>query len=355
MDKGTFILALGFTVMVGMYALNMTRSNVGSRDDSDTYASTRQARQIAATGINMAVNKLRYNPNWTIGYDDEPVLGGMLDVTIDSINLPPDLRRVKAVGMYSGHSYEIVSIIQVPESDGEFNQDLLNVQSVVEMQGQTLAIQPGNNFLVNGNNWVSDSTYNPATATYGIGASNAPQLTVPEVETALSAATATNKVIGEGSAPSVISVTPVNMNSLENEVRRIATIVHTKQTLGRSKTWGTMNMPEVVYSTKSLTVEKSLAGVGVLFIDGNLTVKNTMDWKGYLIVRGNMIKVESAGNIDLKGAVFFGNGGNLKFGSAGRMDIVYSSNILDIVKNNLFARSNSRPKIVRTFEKGSPH
>jgi hypothetical protein len=69
-------------------------------------------------------------------------------------------------------------------------------------------------------------------------------------------------------------------------------------------------------------------------------------------VRGNTIKVESGGNANVKGAVFFGNGGNLKFGSAGNMDIVYSSNILETVRAGLFTQSNTRPKIVRTFEKG---
>lgn len=350
MDKGTFILALGFTVVVGLYALNMTRSDIGARQNSDDYAMIRQARQIALTGINLAVNKLRSNSSWTAGFQNEPVLQGKLDLTVDMIGLLPDQRRVTSVGKYFGHVYRMVSILQVSQQDRDFNQSLLNVQSAMEMQGISLSIQPGNLFYINGNDWVSDTTFNQATAKYGIGASTNPQLTVEAVRTALTNANATQKVVGIGNAPSIVSVSPVNMNQLADEVRRVSTIIHTKQKLERPRSWGTMNNPEIVYATKTLTVEKPLNGAGILFIKGNIRVNSTINWDGYLIVGGNEIRVNPSGNVVVRGAVYFGNGQSLKFGSTGNMNVVYSSNVLNVVKANLFGQSNSRLRVVRTFE-----
>lgn len=349
MDRGTIILAVGFTVMVGLYSLNMTRSDVGMKDSGDSYASKRQARQIAVAGVSLAMNELRYNSNWSAGFQNRSVLGGTLNLTVSTSGLPAGQKRLTSTGKYFDSTYTAITVVQVPPEDRNLNMALLNVQSLIEMQGTSLTITPSNKFTVNGNNWIADTTYDPATAKYGIGASSSTLNT--SIVNALTNAGATNKVTGVGSPPSVTTLASVvNMTTQEREIKRIATITHRNSTLGREKYWGTMTAPEIVFVTKSLTVEKPLTGAGILCVDGNLTVRSTMSWKGYVIVRGNTFNVQSTGIVDIKGAIFFGNNGGLRFGSAGTMAITYSSNILQELETRLFVSARSKPVVLRTYE-----
>src|SRR5712691_2833173 len=136
MDKGTLIFAIGFTIMVSMYILNMTRIDSGTSQNSDSYTEKTEARQIARTGVQLAINKLRSSSSALgVVIQNQLLLGGTLDtVLIDSVPGQPDQRKVTSKGSYFGQKHKVVGIVQVPPT-GLFNQNYLITQCLMEMQG----------------------------------------------------------------------------------------------------------------------------------------------------------------------------------------------------------------------------
>lgn len=349
MERGSVILTAGFTMIVGLFSLNMTRSDMGMSDNADYYAHKRQARQISLAGTQIAINNLRSNPAWQ-GQSDMSLLGGR--VNISAINIGSGQIRVASTGYYGqtvnydGQTHQSVSIVQIPTTTTIFDMTLLNVQTAMEVQGQTFAVKPSNLFFVDG----TDSGSFIINTKYGIGAS--PSLTAGVVSAELINAAAENNVVGLGPNPSVTTLTTVvDMNRQVQEVRRVATIIHHRGVLGKNKAWGTMTSPEIVYVTKSLTIDKNLTGVGILCIEGDLNVQNlgSINWSGYVIVHGNIFGVLSGGSAAINGAVFFGRGGNTLFGSDGNMTIVYSSDILNTLNSTMFSQTG-KPSLVKIFE-----
>jgi hypothetical protein len=334
-DKGTIVLVVGFIIVVGVYALNITRVDMGMEDNSLKYAYTRQARQIALSGVHLAMNALR-DPNWMAGYQNDSLLGGSLYVSVDSSGLPSQYRRITSEGRYLGNKHRVVAVIYAPSIAEEttFDLNLLTVRALVEMQGSGINIQPNKKFFINGED-------TPLNTKHGIGAGSG--LTQAIVTNALNSAGARDSVIGlPGNPNPKPSVAPTlsetaSMSRLDSAIRRVVTIIHAKGKLERKRTWGTISSPEIVYATKSLTVDKSLAGAGILYINGSLTVEDSVTWNGYLIVHGDKIEVRSNRVVNLNGAVFFGKtGSSLRFGSDGKMRIKYSSSILQSLNSTLF-------------------
>lgn len=189
MERGSVILTAGFTMIVGLFSLNMTRSDMGMSDNADYYAHKRQARQISLAGTQIAINNLRSNPAWQ-GYSDMSLLGGR--VNISAINIGRSQIRVASTGYYGqtvnydGQTHQSVSIVQLPPTTTIFDVELLNAQAAMEVQGQTFAVKPSNLFFVDGTDSGSFISYTK----YGIGAS--PSLTAGVVSAELINAAAEN-------------------------------------------------------------------------------------------------------------------------------------------------------------------
>lgn len=362
MDKGTFILAAGFTIIVGMYALNMNRADSATRDNSDAYAYKRQARQIALSGIALATNKFRDDLNWEtwVGeLQDTSLMEGTLNVTIDSSGLPSGYRRIMSQGYYFGQNHSAEGIVHAPPPSviSTFDTTLLKVYATVDMRGQDFKVESFtyNKFRVRGDS---------AVATYGMGGR---QTTLPgskiTYELTHDNVRAQDSVTGTGGNPSVTTLLVANntvangftMARLGDSIRTKASITYSRTTLGDTTYWGSGSSPKIVYVSGSLQIDKPLTGVGILFIYGQLHVKSTMNWQGYLLVHSDRIQVYSGKTMDLKGAVFFGDEsgvGNLNFLSSGTMKITYSPNILSTIKQKLITVSSGRPSLVRTYEHG---
>lgn len=349
MDRGTLIFAIGFTIIVGMYVLSMTRIDGATGQNSDNYAARTEARQIARTGIQLAINKLRYND--TTRSIKLPLLGGELTLTVDDSGMGASEKRVVSNGEYSGQSHKVIGVVKVPDITGSFNLSLLTTQAFMEIKGDGFDIDDIKLFL-NGHDWTPDTSYHPPDTMYAIG-TESPALRNVIIDELIKE-NAKDSVVGRGTNPSVRYLPSVVLrDSQEAEVKRFATITYSGITLGRSRTWGTLAAPEIVYCKDELTIDYPLTGAGILFIHGDVVVDAVFNWQGYVIFRRDDITVHPSGRVSIQGAIFYGRSGdNLDFNSEGRLNAVYSSYILAGVRKNLPPRGvvQRRPKLDRLFE-----
>jgi len=337
MEKGTIILSIGFIMIVGLYALNMTVVDINADETSISYADGRQARQISLSGVALATNNLRYNPSWAGGYAGRDLMGGTLTVTIDSTGLPSGQRRVTSIGQYAGVNDSTEAIIQLAQPVSSFNLSVLGHQSAIEMKGGSFKLAYGTLFKVKGG-----SSYGIATNSTDLRSSIWNALTAKNVQDSV-----------EGQPYRIWYVTTMDRDAQAAEVLNAASIVYKSGSLGKSMAWGTMASPQIVYVTRSLTISKPLNGAGILCIDGDLTVKDDLHWDGYVIVTGKSFNVKSGANVTIDGTVYFGtSGGTLQFGSYGTMRITYDTSILDNLDAYFASHFNTlgKPSVVRLFD-----
>lgn len=108
------------------------------------------------------------------------------------------------------------------------------------------------------------------------------------------ASTQYGQVIGQGSSPSVVtSSTAIDVNQLAIDLINAGVEGVDRQTLSSgsytSGQWGTSLLPKITHITgeATTTIGGTLAGWGVLIVDGNLTVRGTCTFNGLVIVRGD--------------------------------------------------------------------
>jgi len=101
--------------------------------------------------------------------------------------------------------------------------------------------------------------------------------------------------------------------------------------------WGTHLQPEIVYADKSLTLSGTV-GMGVLLVNGDLSIKGGFSYRGMIIVNGNVTLVpDSTGSISIAGTIL--SSGNVTADSSGSsatsLNVVYDSHAVTEVMQML--------------------
>jgi hypothetical protein len=166
------------------------------------------------------------------------------------------------------------------------------------------------------------------------------------------------QVTGQGSAPSVAtSSTIINVYQLAADLIALGVEGVDKQTLANgtysSGEWGTSSLPKITHITGDATLTGSLAGYGVIIVDGNLTFRGQVGFKGLVIARGNEADIAGSGSASdtatVWGAVLVKEVTSSetlrRFGGAAKT--YYSSQALAVVTNKWGSPFNSLPKAAK--------
>ncbi len=108
--KAAILLVLGFSLIFLVAGSNFNRVASTSVDNMTNYYSETAAYNIAATGANMACNKIFLNEAWSAGFNNVSFGGGTINVTVQ-VDAFQNTRTVTATGTYNGVSKQIQIIL----------------------------------------------------------------------------------------------------------------------------------------------------------------------------------------------------------------------------------------------------
>ncbi len=123
--KAILLVVLGFSMIFSV--VNFNSSNITTRavDNLSEYYSRTNLHNIAASGANMAANKVFKDPTWTGSYDDLAYQGGTVDISVTNFNVDKKLIKSTArfTGIFDGEVKEdtaLVKIVLQPSSFSKF-------------------------------------------------------------------------------------------------------------------------------------------------------------------------------------------------------------------------------------------
>lgn len=224
----------------------------------------------------------------------------------------------------------------------------------------------GNQFLVDGNDY-------DLTATQVAGASPKPGISTRN-DTATSSVTSAlnssqqNNVLGLGyvSNPPTASVMTTSGPSLGDLYQLIDDLLAkphvnwTSDKINGNDVLGTIASPQITYLTQSdVTVQPgangNASGAGILIADGSLTINGTLDFTGWIIVRGstsigtytNPDGTTASGDANILGSLWTGDF-NINIG--GNANILYSSAAMQLAGASGGGNSAPAPMLVTSWQ-----
>lgn len=100
--KAAFFLVVGFSLIFLTIGKNFGGLSTRAVDNLADYYSETVAHDIAASGANMAANKIFLTPTWTAGYNNISYANGTLNVSVDIVDAYKNIRQITSVGTFNG-------------------------------------------------------------------------------------------------------------------------------------------------------------------------------------------------------------------------------------------------------------
>jgi hypothetical protein len=322
-----------FGVIALMVFFGLINSSLNERDrrageDTYGYIEYSTAREIARSGINIALKKVADSSSVTnvVGSLD----GGSYNVSLTRIS---DTLNIISTARFSDTTYKIKTQLRVYTKPfpGSFGAAVgLDVQNVNFSIGTN-----GNKILIDGNNYDTSGQTK-------VGSGNVAGVEVL-TKTDSVAVWAYNKQID--GAPDV----GVNSN-LNNPLAYVDEYIadadyHLTLTSPLNNStkldFGSYNNPKIVYldagsdSNNVMSIKGNITGWGILVLHGSVAFGGTITWKGLVIVydETHLDFSASTGNPTFIGALLMGGPPGSKFTTTGSALFRYSSQTLNTSKN----------------------
>ena len=224
----------------------------------------------------------------------------------------------------------------------------------------------GNQFLVDGNDYNLTGTQ-VAGANPKPGISTRNDSATSTVQTALNSSQQNNvQGLGYSSNPPTASVMTTSGPSLGdlyqiiNDLLAKPHVDWTSNRINAGDVLGTIDSPQITYLTQSdVTVQATgnghAAGAGILIADGSLTINGTLDFVGWIIVRGSTSigtatspdGTITTGDANILGSLWTGDF-NIKIG--GNANILYSSAAMQLAGGAGGGNSTPAPMIITSWQ-----
>ncbi len=199
----------------------------------------------------------------------------------------------------------------------------------------------GNAFLIDGNDHKLDGT--PLSG----GA-------VPGIATAIGSPAGTNKtlllsqipsksydqIIGKDTSPSIGEQAGVDLATIFNSLKAAKTVTLTPGTYSNS-TMGTLANPEFTYVSGDLQLSGNGTGAGALVVEGSVTFTGQFDFKGIVVVLGDIRLTGGGAGVHVYGSVLAGESftavdtTSSDVTLSGNADVYYSSEAISMVEGNM--------------------
>ena len=117
--KASLFLVVGFSLIFLTIGKNFGSLSTSAVDNLTDYYTETVAHNIAATGANMAANKMFLDPTWTAGYNKVKYSDGTLDVDVNIIDAFKNIRQISSTGSFNGVT-STVSVTLQPSKFSKF-------------------------------------------------------------------------------------------------------------------------------------------------------------------------------------------------------------------------------------------
>lgn len=110
--RAVLFLVVGFSLIFLTIGKNFGGLSTRAVDNLTDYYTETVTHDIAATGANMASNKIFLDPTWTAGYNNINYLNGTLNVSVTVIDAFKNIRRINSVGSFNGVTSTVFVTLQ---------------------------------------------------------------------------------------------------------------------------------------------------------------------------------------------------------------------------------------------------
>jgi hypothetical protein len=290
----SFLLSAGVLGMMGVW-----------QDSTDIAASRfeeEQAINIASTGVNMGISRLRQNKNWRSGYSNVSISdGGTVSVRLTNIGL--DSVRVTSVASFNNTNHTTIAEV-------ELSSIFPTVESALTIYGDSVNFtNAGKSFNIDGRDYNPDGSKGAADDVHGIGVANTK--IQAELKKQLVDGSISPNVIGKGGTGSVGTTvtTKTDLLELRTFYKSLATLTLAPGAYSGNAVYGTLDYPEIVYVPGDLEWSGTVSGAGILVVDGALLLAGKVSWQGIIIAVSGEVELElgSSGTPSLIGTTLIGS------------------------------------------------
>jgi len=259
-----------------------------------------QTLNVARSGVNLAVSKLRRQKTWRDGFSSVSVAGGAASVKIEDIGI--DSVRIYSNGVLNGFAHNIIV-------EAKLSSIFPNVESALAIFGDTVSLtNAGTAFDIDGRDWNIDGsalgTYPPV---YGVGVQSTK--IVEDVKTQVTNNKVDDRIWGKDGMPSVGPFGASDLDRLQQFYKDRATIKLPAGKYADNRVYGSMSAPEIVHVPGDLEWSGVISGYGILVVDGQLIMKGKVTWTGIILALSGDVKIElgGSGTPSILGTVWVGN------------------------------------------------
>lgn len=313
MGKMLLFLVIGMGGLFSIATLNMNHSNSRLVNTTIEKYEKTQARNIAASGIELAIANLNQDTTWT-GVNNLQIAGGTLTITVANTTSKypggpnmslTGMREITSTGIENNQTIVIRSIVQLASTPSAppFLEYAIAAGSDLQIQGSINIRDDYNstwnsNIHSNGNLQTSGNAYNvKGFGTYSKEIDSRKNRFVPNVN--------------PNSDPVNSKVAPITLPTFNpNDYKSIATnISNSSLTINGSTVLGTKANPAIYYVNGDLDFRGTTTGYGVFIVTGNINfhgnvVVNSVDPTGSNLgfyAGGN---IQAHGNINIAGQMY---------------------------------------------------
>jgi len=320
MGKLSMVVVIGFAAIVGIVGTTLNRRTSEAQNNNSSVYEKAQARNIAKSGAEIYVRKLREDPNYSrtlnFGMDDGFVTVG----ANEKVTGKRDRLGMVSKATYGNSSYSIT----VDATDDNSLQPRVDGALCISYLSRAM-VKLDKKAEVNGNNHDLDGNPSgmfPAVAGISIGHPDQ----IPNLEYDASAVA----IIGKGIAdPNIETQAPQkDYYKWVMNLSRYSDVTYVSQKFVGISTFGTVASPQITYLKGVTSFVGDFSGAGILILDGKVNFKK-IDYKGVILAVGDSIRPEL---LSIKGRVIGAilmSGKRTHFKS-GELELLYSKAAVDM-------------------------
>lgn len=327
MGRASIIWVLGFSILFGTTRTSVQRTMLDTMRNVVADYERMAARNIANTGVYIALQTVSQNNQWRSGFNDMSFSGGSYGVTVQDSTADPSLGssrlRLIGTGQYGDASHTVRVVIE-----GENQMPPVPGAVAINSDSTTFSLA-GNSFNIDGRDTNVNGTPGPGPDLWGLAVSNAGD------SSRCVAQPRSNRILGSTSAPSVgVSTDLPDLEALAQWLRRRADYDLPTGSYN-AVTWGTFASPAIVYIDGNGSIAGNSSGAGILVVNGNLKLAGTFSWQGLVIVFGTNLTVDTTvGTPNIYGALLV-QADTAFLDVKGNVNIIYSSQTIENAQNKL--------------------
>lgn len=323
MGNKILIIALSTFFILSSLIVLIRNKSIRISDLSVQYYNSLQAQYIANSGLQITLNKLRFNKNLRGEFNDFNLLGGTYSAKVtgnDTI-----LVTVNAQYMNSTGSASVTTIWD--------NITLPPIKSGISISSSNLDLKLSGNISISGNDKNPDGTPGLAPSVSGIS------VETPQDSNRVLSEIPNNvkpNITGAGTIPSIaVSPNPQTLSELLNQYIQSADIILQSGTYSSGTILGTPENPKITYIIGNANFAGNASGAGILIIYGDMSCSGNFKYEGLVIVYGNTaISASASGTSAIFGSMFV-IGPSVNVTATGSATINYSSKTIQNISQKL--------------------